>query len=1750
MKDEVIRIILEAKDRLSKTVRDAERNVNQSFGNIRNDLKKTDRDFDKFQNDFTRSLNKSDSAMKRWSTSMRQHLRGVQKEIVKFNDTNIAAGKVTRGPGGQFQSIRQQRIDEAEARRQARRDAIAQSGPGRAFSAFQQGRSQAAELERQLREQIATTKENLADQKRKLEERIHLERESVIQEGNIKREQLRRDIVQRNKNLDAQILKITQAEANRQAKRDEALNNRIRKTNAAFEDRRKKAEDSLRDEIYQRKQLFYDEQYERKQKLRDDIAEVNRSPISKLARQKEIDALNKAYSDTNRKEQRARDDAIRQLEIADDKIKRSDATARDIAIAEQKSAAAEIRRKDSLATDDKVRKLKAGASEVNKEDEVALSHKLRQRRQAAETEFRELRQGLRTGANEADIVKEFLASRKAEQALNRDTSRLGTTFRSAGNAFGDFTRGLRRGRSDLRGVDNLARRADTGFARFGQTIGRFTKNIGNLVNLRWYILISAIQVLGQLVLVLASNLISLASSAAMAASALGAGLAAAAAQAIPVVGLLAAAFSRVTAAFTAAQQAQKANATSSQDARAQAEAQTAAQQSLTDALYSQKQAVQALADARKQAQRDIVDAIFAERDANFALKDAEFAVLDAKQRLRDLENQNRDSQQAVRDAEAAVREAKARLAAAKAEGDQAEIEQARVQLAVAQQNLADAKGQAAQSDSTKRQVAEQKLAVKEAQQQLEEARVAAKRQRQDTQEVVAAGVNGSKSVVDALHGVAQANRDVADAQRGVTDASRKQLSAGNLLQRQLSQLDPAERELYKVFRRVYKNFKDTFRPITDIIVRAVADAVSRFGQVLNDHQFTDAFRGLARAIARGIGDLSKFFTSKGFIKDFVGFIHAATSNIPTVIRIIENLAGAFVGLAKAGQPIVKDLLGRFAGITGRFAAAINSPASLRGGAGGAGESPQRAQQQGRETRGQKFIASAKTYLDSWIKLADAIGRVFRYLFQDAAPTGNSLVLSMTRMFNNLANFLRDNPQKVKRFFDSMFTSLKEISSVLFPLVKVLLSAFTGSNAAAFTQFTAQVVLPGLTLMLELVSQFAKVLLFLTQLPGVKFFLQLLVAEKALNRVFPATQRITDAVKRMGGWFFKAGEDGSRGFTKLWRAMRFTAFRIKYYAVLARDQISRIGSGAKRAADAIVAGSKRMVTALKNVVVQVGRFVYAMAVSALSAVKKFVIAIATEAYNALKTFATFIVETVIPRLYAMGVAMYVALGPWGLIAAAVVILIGVIVLLLRHFHVLRPVINAIGDAFKFLFNWIKDHWKKIVNFIMWPFDQAIRLIKLFFVHIYNAFKSAVNWIKDHWKGLAQVLIAIFLPGGIIIAAIWKWHDKILDIAKKIVFGIGHFFKRLPHLVLEALKDLPGAIVGLFKNVGKKIAKEIFDFIPPKLRGPLAKALHLGKDAFDIVTDPVGDVKGLYNQVFEKGGVVAGKDGKAVPVLAHAGEWVLNKKQQMKAAMHLDMPIQNLKHFLFGDPQKKRRKQRQDAADMHHHRGDIHASGGRVKGANGQPVRIIAHAGEWILDKAQQSKLARRFRESIAKVATFLFGEPKTKKKDSAPPHSPGTSTHGANTTHKKKRQRKGGKFFPYNLVGETDDNGNIVYFVEDTEEQFLELAKIDALHMLRTNGKFIPRWIEKYGYHLKRFKNAAAMAKGYAEGGIVGMNTPTYDMGGVVNSPQSNYDTSAISNVGGNTNHKKIEQNFKVHTQGETDWNYVMRLAAMHAESSF
>lgn len=1670
MRDEIVRIILEAKDKLSGVVRNAEKNVHNSLENMRDDLRNLDKDNDNFSNHWSKNLNKADKSTTTFVGNTRRRLRELQDSLSKtrsdFEKTNIAFNKVERGPGGRFVSVRQR---EEQLRRgfgvpggqigpreqsssnilrqeiQETLQQIRRSPVGRSISSFKQGIRESSDIEKEIRLRVASTDEEIKKRKQQVRDEIQDKRDALARLDSIEREQLARRQHAEEIQLQKKIRENKEAANREQDLRDERVARRSEKI--------RKRND--KEEFDRAKQLILDEReitrrvdkeiFDREKQRDKDIEAVKESTkLTADEKKYEIREIKQAYKEEFKDRRAARKQEIADLREGNIQINRENLASRNADIKKLEDANARVRSQNSKELDKENREKLATAQEAARIERNQLNASLRQTRTAVEQKFRDTLRGIGKPGQEADLVAELRRTRAEEQASRRDTDKLSYAFHGLGNAFGDVSRGFRRGRSAIRDVDKAARAADNGFARFGQTIGRFTRNIGQLVNLRWYLLISAFQILGQLVVVLGANLISLASSAAIAAGALGTGLLSALSQALPVAGLLAAVLNRVTAAWGAAQQATKANATSGQDARAQAEAQRNAQQGLTDALYNQIQAVKSLAEARRQARRDIVDAIFAERDANLSLKEAQFAVLDAEQRLYDLEHQQSQNKQDLRDEEDAVREAKERLKVAKQEGDQAEIEAAQVQLATAQQNLADIKNQ--QADVKRRDIQEAKLAVQRAKLQEQESKVAAQRQREDTKRTVKEGVRGNQQVIDALHGVATANRDVANAQRQVVDAQKHQLSGANLLQRQLSQLDPAERKLYQAFRDIRKEFKATFRPITDIIVNSITGAIRRVEVVLRKPQLLNAFRGLATAIAKGITDLSKFFTSQGFINSFVDFIHQATRNIPTLIKIIENLVKAFLGLAKAGEPVVRDILGRVANFTGKFAKSVNSPATgtLLG-----------QQARPHETKAQQFIAGAKTYLDNWIKLADAIGRVFKYLFLDTAPSGNSLVVAMTRMFNNLADFLRDNPQKVHSFFQRMFNDLKTLAGVLFPVTKVLLSAFTGDQATEFTKFTAQVVLPGIAILIKFLGVLAKVALFLTHLPVLgpfaKLALQILVAEKAINKIFPATQKLTDALKKMVGWLLFKGDKEVSGLTIIRR-------RFENFVVYIR---------------------RTVIPALISATEAVAKFVWELAVSAATAMKNFAKAVAENVIAAFRTMVLFITETLIPALSEMAIAMYASLGPWGLIAAAVVAVIAVIVLLLRHFHLLKPVIHAIGDAFKAVYNWIKNNWKKILGWLIYPFKEAWKGVQWLARKIEDIFLGVINWIKNHWKGLAQILIAIFLPGGLIIAAIWKWHDQILKIAGKIVHGIWDWFKKLPHLIVEALSALPKLLIKLFKDVGKKIFNGIFGFLPGPIKSALSKAFHIGGD---IVGGIEGGAKSLFSH-FDSGGIIG-------------------------------------------------------------------SSGKRGEGPHGtDTVKAWLTPGEWVLNKTQQIRLAHKIGATADQVANFLFGPRQ---------HMGQSRTHdsakGANKVHHGGRRgamgagRSGGAF-PFDLVAETDDDGNVVYFIGVTNGQYLQLSTKDAKHVIKAGGSWVPKWIHNHGFTVKRFKNAANKVGAYAMGGIV-MPQQSYSMGGVLTSPQSSYSASSIKTIGGNTHHKKIEQNFKVHTQGETDWNYVMRLAAMKAQEAF
>jgi chromosome segregation ATPase len=350
---------------------------------------------------------------------------------------------------------------------------------------------------------------------------------------------------------------------------------------------------------------------------------------------------------------------------------------------------------------------------------------------------------------------------------------------------------------------------------------------------------------------LAGTLISVASAAIQAGEALGGALAAGAAQAIPLVGLLVAAWGRVGAVFKAVQQAQKDAVRSAQEHQQAATGQAnaadrvrSAQQALADAHRRVTEAQLGLTKARRDAQRQLEDLIATEQRARAEMSDAE------RQQRRDIESGNVDAEVA----------------------NQQRVAQSRLAAQRASQDL----GLARAGDPT-------------------------------------AGPNATlhsaqKALDDATRGVSQARQQLASAKQDATDAAEKLTGAHALLEGMLKQLDPTERRLYEAMRRVQDTYRATFRPITDIIVAGFTDAANRINKVMTDSRVVGPLTRLAGQVRTQMGRIVADLTSNRALNFFKLMADQARENLPTVTNIFLHLEHIFENIAKAGSPALHAFL--------------------------------------------------------------------------------------------------------------------------------------------------------------------------------------------------------------------------------------------------------------------------------------------------------------------------------------------------------------------------------------------------------------------------------------------------------------------------------------------------------------------------------------------------------------------------------------------------------------------------------------------------------------------------------------------------------------------------------------------------------------------------------------------------------------------------------------------------------------------------
>lgn len=1048
--------------------------------------------------------------------------------------------------------------------------------------------------------------------------------------------------------------------------------------------------------------------------------------------------------------------------------------------------------------------------------------------------------------DEAAVTERVL--RESTSAIRENESAMRRLGHTAGRSLGDIGRGFLDGRRGLRALTIEGQRADSIFARLGNTIGRATRSLGTLVNLRWFILISALSLFGSLIAVIGSNLVSLASSATLAAAALGGAFTAALGQGIAIMGLFKAAAASLGTVLDAVKIQEQERLRAGDDAAQKAEDQRTAVQRLADANWNlklalegvtdaqdavkdaeddrvdavrdQRRAVLDLAEARRDAARAIVDANLEERDAALSLEEAELAVLEAKRKLREEQNKSVADRTDLADARAAVQEAQERLRIARAEGDQVEIGVALSQLAQAEQNLGAIQNQIEEAEDGLEQA---QNAVRRAELNQQQAAIRNQRAQQDAAEARKKGVEGSDEVInareqlresnervadatdriaqalrgvrDAVHAVAIARREQRDAELGVTEAVNKQTAAQEDLQNRLADMSPAERKLFNSLVRIRRIYEDNFGSITDIIIGAYQRAVDRAAILLQDPKILAAAKRLAQAIASAIDTISRFTLSPEFRRALITFLDEAAKNVPLLTRAFLALLRVFLRLGTAGAPLFRNLLERFVGMVERLEKATRDPSRL-----------------------EKFFAGARRHLDAWIELGKAIGGVVGALIPQAATAAvdrpgtdralpgetrpginrplpqaqgtQGILPFFTDKLRDAEKFFEDNPESVTKFFDNMNKSLQNLAPVLGRTVAFLFQVFTSEEAAAFSKIILEVVIPGLASLIKVLGVLSRALLFILDIPIVgdiaKFALSFLVFEKALNKIFPVSQKLTEGLKALSGAIVKGLVTSIKQASLRPFVTLFDGIRLR--AMYARDAIGLL----------------------------------------MTRLRAMAVLLAGRISAAVRTFALLVRTNIRLIIGATGIGLLLV---------------------------------AIGLIY--------EHWDKIGPRVKKVFD-AVR----------KAIGNFIDWLRNNWKLVAAIIIGIFtFPVGPIAIAIYKFRDRIIGVFK----AIGVAFRN--------------AFVDAIAWVREKVTGFV-DWITKKLKGiPLIGGLFKeGGEVEDTTSLESKTVKPGISR--HAGGTVPGGEGAAVPIIAHAGEWVLNKGQQGKLLKKLNMAADEAKSWLFG------------------------------------------------------------------------------------------------------------------------------------------------------------------------------------------------------------------------------------------------------------
>jgi hypothetical protein len=670
-----------------------------------------------------------------------------------------------------------------------------------------------------------------------------------------------------------------------------------------------------------------------------------------------------------------------------------------------------------------------------------------------------------SAAREAENAarNEEQAAKKTSNALRehqRELDRLSKRFDSAGAATGPFTRALER----------------VGISTGGTRSGLRGLN-AELQGFQLAVVIKYAQALISALISLAAQFVAVAAAAGQAAIGIGAALAAGAAQAVPVIGVLAAAFSRLTSILKIVKLQNQQQLTASHDAARAARAQTTA----TDQIRSAEQRV---AEAHRNTARAVTDLARTRSDAAREELQAQQAVTKARQ---DAIRTVQDLMAAEEDAAQSLLQAQQSRQRAIETGDVMGAVQGNIDVTRAQRDVGRAREDAA---PVRARGVEGVDAVQQAEQRLADTR------RQGARTIGQA----EQRLGDARRSEVQATQDLTRTRKQAADNLDQETASADKLADSLRQLSPAERQLYRRILALQDTYRRIARPITDIITRAFTGVVDRVNQLLRDPRIIRGFRNIATQIAGAIRVATREAGGRRSVSAFQILSAEAARNIPIATRILVNFFRAARNLVLDALPAFRLLLRYVEGYS------------------------RQAEHASRNSRGiRDFFTTGVRYAKAFFDLGLAVVRLLLSIAGRGGAAGEGIrtIHDLTGVIDGLTDKANHNAGAIRRFFRNTHDVLFEVLGVVGNLAKMLINTFSPRSVSTFAEFLNRVIIPALgttlTVMGSLVTAFHQVF----SLPGVAQVARVAATAMLLAQGFTIIQHAISSVLSIVPNFLRA-----------------------------------------------------------------------------------------------------------------------------------------------------------------------------------------------------------------------------------------------------------------------------------------------------------------------------------------------------------------------------------------------------------------------------------------------------------------------------------------------------------------------------------------------------------------------------------------------------------------------------------------------------